>query len=98
MEDILEPISSESNNKEDLSETKHNKDVEINSNHTGPEENFDSVKNTPEVQDGGKIIESNIEDNTEDNKEKNQEKSYSTEDAGVILRGVCYLIFPNYLF
>ena len=89
MEDISEPISSESNNKEDLSETKHNKDVEINSNHTGPEENFDSVKNTPEVQDGGKIVESNIEDteeennqiNTEHTKENNQEKSSDIDNV-----------------
>ena len=81
MENILEPISSESCNKEHLSETEHNKDVEINSNHTGSEENFDSVKNTLEVQDGGKIIESNIEDNTEDTKEKNQEKSSDIENV-----------------
>ena len=85
MEDILEPISSKSNNKEDLSDTEHNKDVEINSNHTGPEENFDSVKNTLEVQDGGKIIERNIEDTTEDNTEdiieKSQEKSSDIDNV-----------------
>ena len=85
MEDILEPISSKSNNKEDLSDTEHNKDVEINSNHPGPEENFDSVKNTLEVQDGGKIIERNIEDTTEDNTEdiieKSQEKSSDIDNV-----------------